>query len=191
MILGGTLGALQNGLQRPIEPPADPRRRGGFFGAGGPGRGIAGAIGDVLLQYAGMQPIYAQSMAANLRARMQQLQNEREDQQYQRQRTDRMADWRTQQEWQRNNPAPDQLERYMRAAGIDPASQQGRAMFEQAARNRANPMIAVDVQQPDGSTIRQFIRPGQQSPQGLTDEELDALERGGPQASNPAGGFRW
>lgn len=56
-----------------------------FFGQGGAGRGIAGAIGDYLLQLGHMQPIYAPAKA-------QQTAFERGEEQYQRRRQDALTD---------------------------------------------------------------------------------------------------
>lgn len=44
--------------------PQQPPRKPGLFGQGGVGRSIAGNIGDVLLQYANMQPVYAPMVQA-------------------------------------------------------------------------------------------------------------------------------
>lgn len=46
--------------QRPM--PEEQKKSGGFFGQGGAGRGIAGTIGDYLLQTSGMQPVFAPAM---------------------------------------------------------------------------------------------------------------------------------
>lgn len=56
---------------------------------------------------------------------------------------------------------------------------------------QSQPMVAVDITQPDGSVVRQYMsRPtqgGDAAPGGLTTEELDALEQGGPApAAGPA-----
>jgi hypothetical protein len=63
-------------------------KKAGFFGQGGIGRGIAGTIGDFLLQQSGMQPIYGPSVMqqrdAEERMRMaqQQWSQRREDMQW-------------------------------------------------------------------------------------------------------------
>lgn len=46
-------------LEQPMPMAAQEPKKPGFFGEGGAGRGIAGAIGDYLLQTSGMRPIYA------------------------------------------------------------------------------------------------------------------------------------
>lgn len=99
---GGLFGASAN---QPIAPemtatsspmaPAKPK----FFGEGGVGRSIAGNIGDFLLQYSGMQPIYAPAM--------QQRQAMAHDQQQREmQRQQGLEDWVAKQEYERANPAP-------------------------------------------------------------------------------------
>lgn len=45
------------------ETPAEPAKKGKFFGEGGFGRIIAGAIGDALLNQAKMEPLYGPEMA--------------------------------------------------------------------------------------------------------------------------------
>ena len=64
-------------------PPAAPKPH--FFGQGGVGRGIAGNIGDFLLQLAHMQPIYGPAM-------QQQTAFERGEQQYKLHRLDALSD---------------------------------------------------------------------------------------------------
>jgi hypothetical protein len=70
-----------------------------FFGAGGVGRGIAGSIGDFLLQRAGAAPIYAPAMqeqrilARQQALRQQSLQDGRDT-------------WLMEQKWKRENPEP-------------------------------------------------------------------------------------
>ena len=70
----------------------------GFFGQGGVGRGIAGSIGDVLLQYNGAAPIYAPAM-------QQQRQQKFAEAQYERKRTDDFADAMAMQKYKTENPA--------------------------------------------------------------------------------------
>lgn len=102
---------------------------------------------------------------------------------------DRFSLFQREQEYRQSHPdtpQPTELERYMRAAGIDPASPQGRALFSNAANNQANPMTAIDVQQPDGSVVRQWVRPGPSSnaPAVLNSLPPNAVPIGGA-ASGP------
>ena len=87
----------QTGLQQPLPEP--PVKKPSFFGQGGTGRGIAGGIGDFLLQQAGARPIYAPAMQAQHEAALQQAQA-------QQQREAGMSDWLAKQQWERDNPAP-------------------------------------------------------------------------------------
>lgn len=75
--------------------PAKPK----FFGEGGVGRAIAGNIGDFLLQYSGMNPIYQPAMQQ--RQAMAYDQQQRETQ-----RRQGLEDWMARQEWERANPSP-------------------------------------------------------------------------------------
>lgn len=69
-----------------------PQRKAGFFGQGGPGRAIAGTIGDVLLQRGGMQPIYAPTMQNKQKALLAEQDAQRE-----------RGDWVWKKEWERDN----------------------------------------------------------------------------------------
>jgi hypothetical protein len=139
--LFGTQNILPTGreqmIQRAFAPqpqPTEPTKKPGLFGQGGIGRAIAGTIGDVLLQRGGNAPIYQpmqqyrQALADKLRMASLDRQND-------------MQDWLAKQQWERANPKPsdDQLTTYMKAAGIDPASAEGIALYRQAAENKANP----------------------------------------------------
>ena len=70
-----------------------------FFGEGGVGRGIAGTIGDFLLQQSGMDPIYAPVMQQRQAMAYDQQQAEMR-------RRQGLEDWVAKQEWERNNPKP-------------------------------------------------------------------------------------
>lgn len=96
---GGIFGASvstpdMTATQQPMAP-AKPK----FFGGGGVGRAIAGNIGDFLLQYSGMQPIY--QPAVQQRQAMAYDQQQREAQ-----RAAGLEDWMLKQEYERANPAP-------------------------------------------------------------------------------------
>ena len=81
--------------QQPQAPAPAPS----FFGQGGVGRGIAGAIGDYLLQSQHMQPIYAPAM----QQRQHYAQQNRMAQQN---RQDDNADWLAKQQWELAHPKP-------------------------------------------------------------------------------------
>jgi len=78
---------------------AVPAAKSGFFGEGGLGRGIAGSIGDFLLQNSGMRPIYAPAMQQR-QARQQQLQDRAAE------RRAASEEWVQRQIWEREHPAP-------------------------------------------------------------------------------------
>lgn len=62
-------------------------------------KGIAGTIGDYLMQQQGMAPVYAPTMA-------RQREIEQAQQLYNQQRRDEMNDWVAKQQWELANPAP-------------------------------------------------------------------------------------
>lgn len=76
-----------------------PPKRGGMFGEGGIGRGIAGTIGDFLLQQSGMDPVYAPTMQLRQRG-------EQEEAQYQRRQQDDQAQWMQREQWKMANEPP-------------------------------------------------------------------------------------
>lgn len=89
---------------------------------------------------------------------------EHEARQAQAQAAQQRAEWLWRQEWERANPRPQQPTEIMRLAeeaGYQPGTPQWQEAMRTAFLNRQNPMVGIDVQQPDGSTIRQFIRPPQ------------------------------
>lgn len=132
-----------------------------FFGQGGTGRGMAGALGDFLLQRAGGSAIYApamqqqRAMAAQRQQRMDDRRIGLED--YSRKRDDEFSDWERQQRFKINNPAPAEptsLERtanYYRSIGRDDLA---RSYIENVA---SGPPMSVDEAQPNGDVIRRFV----------------------------------
>jgi hypothetical protein len=111
-----------------------PKKKPSFFGEGGTGRGIAGFIGDALLQMGGMNPIYQpvmQDKRAMQFAQQQRMMDRRGD----------MSDWRTKKTWEASNPEPTELERIMIAGGLDPKSPEGQKLLRTAAENKANPPV--------------------------------------------------
>lgn len=82
----------------PMGGAAPKKKKGGLFGSPVL-RGIAGTIGDALLQQNDMAPVFAPAM--QLKQRM-----EAEERQYQRQREDKRADWQFEQDYERANPKP-------------------------------------------------------------------------------------
>lgn len=172
------IGDGMTASQQPMAP-AKPK----FFGEGGVGRGIAGNIGDFLLQYSGMDPIFAPAM--------QQKQAMAYDQQQRQQtRRDRLEDWQTQQEWERANPKPvnnDTVNDYQFLA-----SKLGPDAAKQYLQNLADgPPVAVDVANPDGSVTRQFIPRSQMKGGGMVAPQapVGKLKPYGGQTATPSGNF--
>lgn len=76
---------------------------------------------------------------------------------------DQFSLWQREQEYRQSHPdpvQPNEFERAMTAGGYAPGSPDWIARSRQRADNLANPMTAIDVQQPDGSVVRQWVRPG-------------------------------
>lgn len=149
---GQTLGGVGGGQTAPTA--AKPS----FFGEGGAGRGIAGAIGDYLLQAGGAQPIYAPAhQQAQLMARQRQ---QAEAAKYAPQHVgDEIAHldpatgrYVTDYAPQRPVHTGSIETNYDFFKSIDPTG----AMAKQYATGQANPLVGVDVTQPDGSVQRNF-----------------------------------
>lgn len=114
-----------------------------FFGQGGGGRAIAGAIGDYLLQMNHMDPIYAKAMA-------EQSALERGDQQYQLHRRDANDDWLSHQQYEDAHRQPTGYGGQLAEAGYAPGtSDYSRRM--QAHVNGDDAFITVPL--PDGRTF--------------------------------------
>jgi hypothetical protein len=146
---------LGMGLQSLVETPeqqAEAQRLGTAFGAPampqtaqvapkkhGLGRTVAGSLGDFLLQQAGMAPVYAP-------AQQQRRAEEQAEVQWQRNRHAQNEDWMARQQYENTNRPDDEFTRMMRAAGIDPASAQGRGMYQQRIeRQTAEPDVVVTL----------------------------------------------
>jgi hypothetical protein len=129
--------------------------KGGMFGGGDWKSALAAALAG--FSAGGGNP--AGQMA--LQMLHQRLGQKREDQQYERRQADQWNMWQRQQEYQQQHQGPDPLAQMMQQAGIDPASPQGRQMYQQALQNKVNPFVAVTRQNPDGSEVREFMRPPQ------------------------------
>ncbi len=90
---------MQPSIGQVSEAPPIQQPKPGFFGEGGVGRGIAGSIGDVLMQYGGLQPTFGPMMQAQREA-------EAKAREYQQRRQDDDATWMKREQWKRDNPAP-------------------------------------------------------------------------------------
>ncbi len=122
------------GLGMTVDPQAmapQESRRPGFFGKGGAGWAVLGALGDGLSQ----QPLYAQSM---MQKRQQEQDRAQSLEDYQMQRTDKNADWIAQQQWKLNNPEPEDEPaaiQLIEAAMALPENDPKRKMIERAIPN--------------------------------------------------------
>ena len=128
-------GQQQPGLfnfSTPQMPAAQPRPS--FFGEGGTGRAIAGNIGDALLQYGNMQPIYSKS------------QDElRKHAEAQREEAGKFAQFQREWDYKAANPAPE----------VDPVTRDANAYMNlddphRAAYNQMHPGQIVNMTLPNG-----------------------------------------
>lgn len=160
---------------QPVAEPQKPK----FFGEGGAGRAIAGNIGDFLLQYSGMNPIYQPAMQQRQAAQQAEMQ-----------RQQGLADWVAKQEYEAAHPKPvnnDTINDYQFIA---------ERLGPDAARNYLQsiadgPPVAVDFAGPDGSVTRQFIPRSQMQGGGMVAPQapVGKLKPYGGQSAAPAGNF--
>lgn len=93
--IGGGAYGVGSGSPEAINEAPKP----GFFGQGGVGRGIAGTLGDFLLQQSGNRPIYQPAMRQQGAIRAQQQQAEAK-------RFASNQDWKMREDYKRDNPKP-------------------------------------------------------------------------------------
>lgn len=123
-------------------------------------RNIVGILADAVLAGTGRPAVYGPAMERRSLLREQQ---ENEDREYSRRRTDTNADWLAHQEWERAHPAPAQptsLQRdaeYYRSIGRP-------ELAERLLVNRASPLVAVDRVDEEGNTVREYVRPSATTP---------------------------
>jgi hypothetical protein len=143
------------------DSPADPgiKHKTGFFGSGGVGRGIAGSIGDFLLQMNHMQPIYAPAMEHQ--RNLQDLQATRAQD-----RKAEMDQWVAQQQYKQGHPSDEPSEFARKYA--DMVRIVGKDQADKWAVGEANPMTWIKAENGDGtSTLMPFPRgsvPGMPQP---------------------------
>lgn len=176
---GGLFGSAVQSPQM-AAPMTAPPEKPKFFGEGGVGRAIAGNIGDFLLQYSGMQPIYAPVMQQRQAAQQAEMQ-----------RQQGLADWVAKQEYEAAHPKPinnDTINDYQFIAerlGPDAAQNYLKTIAD-------GPPVAVDVAGPDGSVTRQFIPRSQMQGGGMVAPQapVGKLKPYGGQSVAPTGNFR-
>jgi hypothetical protein len=138
------------------------------------GRMVLGGIGDALQQWSGGQPTFGPEM-------QRQRQYAQALQAAQMQRAQQFADQKALYAWKQANPAPTQFEQDLRAAGIDPASPQGRQLYQQKVANAATapPIVQRNA---DGTST---IYPAGSIPRG------GAATSAGPAVGAVDGGYRF
>lgn len=132
----------------PPMTPAIPQQGGGFFGQQGMGRYLAGAIGDALLQNAGMQPVFAPAQRDQRRAQLEDVQWSRRQQQ---ERADKQ--W----EWQNKPPADDQFTRALEASGIRPGDPKYADAMKRRVETLLNPMVPMQSTDAQGNPIVTYV----------------------------------
>lgn len=163
--------------QARMQPEASPQK-GGFFADGGMGRILAGAIGDGLLQNAGMAPVYAPMQR-------QKQQSAQEEAQWTRRREAQRAD----QQWEWANKPKDPIIRETNAGNIirlDPVTGQSTTLF-------TDPTPKINYQRvnnPDGTfTMVPMPMGGAPAASGAPTAPVGKLTPMGGGASNGVGGF--
>jgi hypothetical protein len=153
------------------------KKKGGMFG--GVGRGIAGSIGDYLLQMNGMQPMYAPAMQEQQRMRYLQ-------EQYQQRRGDDLADYgeKLRMQAQFKGPDYDAFQTRLIESGVQPGSPEWVSAHKRKSELDLNPMVMTAY---GPVPYAQVAGPQQQSlPPTLSDD--DFAPQGGPRPLG-AGGF--
>lgn len=166
---GGLFGAsaqLPQMAQTQSEQPLAPKQK--FFGEGGVGRAIAGNIGDFLLQYSGMQPIYAPIMQQRQAAQQAEMQ-----------RQQGLADWVAKQEYEAAHPKPVNNDTINDFNWYKSLSEEDKAIYRQ--------MKPEYRQGPDGRFYRIDIAPDAGRP-AIGAVVPDPRKQGGPSAT-PTGTF--
>jgi hypothetical protein len=154
------------------EPSAGPDAKPKFFGKGGVGRGIAGTIGDFLMQQSGMAPVYGPAM-------QRQQEMEQRMQLYQQQRQDEYNDWVKRQQYEAENrqPAPNDTERDYEFIKSQLGEDSARSFLE----SKANPQQYMQVKDPATGELRIIPVP----------KGGGATAAGGPQPGMIRNGYRF
>jgi hypothetical protein len=127
----------------------------GFFQHGGLGGKILHGLGEFALRYsAGEGNPYAMMV---LRNRFEQQQAQVRLLEQVKQRQSERDEWTWREQWKLQHPS-DQFTQYLQAAGIDPASPQGQALYRQRAESMAAPpLMAVDGFDAQNNPTKTFI----------------------------------
>lgn len=141
-------------LTTPIDLSNVQIRKPGFFQHGGLGEKLLKGFGEFALRYSASQgDPYAMMV---FRQRYEQQQAGVRAQEDARRRQQERDEWIWREDYKRTHP-DDQFTQYMQAAGIDPRSQQGQALYRQRAESiAAPPLMAVDGYDPQGNQTKTF-----------------------------------
>lgn len=149
--------------------PAKPK----FFGDGGVGRAIAGNIGDFLLQYSGMQPIYAPAMA--------------QQQHYRQQEANRLREFANQKaliDYRKQNPEPDYFDDNAgNRWSVNPATGERKLIFRDPNAKR----IPQKVTGQNGEEYIEWI----EIPNNVNDDGTFRTPQAGPAVGAIEDGFRF
>jgi hypothetical protein len=141
MAVGLTPGRLGLGLQNLLavdqQPTPPAQSKPSFFQEGGMGRHLAGAIGDALLNYGGMQPVYAPMQ-------QQQRQQAQEEAQWSRRQQAEDDQWVRREQFKLANPDPSPMMRDVQAWQAMGPDQ--RAAYEQIRKAQmGDPDVTVSL----------------------------------------------
>jgi hypothetical protein len=140
-------------------PQIKPNKNGGMFGGADWGSAVAAALAG--FSAGGGNPAAQMALQALHGNRLQKQRMQQDEQSYQRQRTDGIADYETKQQIEAKyaRPQVSDFERMAALAGVQPGTPEFAAMARQALQNKINPFTQMRVQNPDGSETLQFMRP--------------------------------
>ncbi|WP_426256053.1 hypothetical protein [Sphingomonas sp. DC2300-3] len=141
-------------LAAPVDLSNVQIKKPGFFQHGGVGEKILKGLGEFALRYSASQgDPYAMMVFRN---RFEQQQANVRAQEDARRRQQERDEWIWREDYKRAHP-DDQFTQYMQAAGIDPRSQQGQALYRQRAESMAAPpLMAVDGYDAQGNQTKTF-----------------------------------
>ncbi len=143
--------ALLGGVAETQTAPLPPATKPGFFARDGLGVSLLGNLADGALALNGMRPTFGPAQDAR-RAQQQALAA------HQQERAESLQDWQAKQAYEAAHPAPSDFDHYLVAAGIDPTSPQGQALYKQKAEaSAAPPLMAVSGFDAQGNPTQTFV----------------------------------